>query len=153
MSINQFVLKKLVRARELSEEAISAFDDPMMALTMDGQVYFANRRAKTLLKNLNLPNRLPYLLEQLANPVLKGGEDFISKTFVNAISLPVNGKENLFLPFIFGTRDETGTLAGATLVLHDLTKLRRQLGIPGQPASLKQVVGLSERMRLISSRN
>jgi hypothetical protein len=153
MSIKQMLLKKLVWAQEVSEQAISEFDDPIMAVATDGHVYFKNRKAETLLNRLNLQNRLPYLLEQLADPVLKGGKDFISRTFVNAISLDFDGGEHLYLPFIFGMRDEKGTLAGAAVVLHDLAKLRQHLGACNQPTSPPQVVGLSERMRLVFSRN
>jgi transcriptional regulator of aromatic amino acid metabolism len=153
MTIKQFLLKKLVRAQEVSEQAVSAFDDPIMAVSTDGHVYFKNRKAEALLNKLNLQNRLPYLLEQLADPVLKGGKDWISRTFVNAINLNIDDGEHLFLPFIFGMRDEKGTLAGATVVLHDLAKLRPHLGASGQPTSAPQVVGFSERMRLVFSRN
>jgi hypothetical protein len=153
MTIKQILLKKLVRAQELSEKAVSAFDDPIMAVSTDGHVYFKNRKAEALLNKLNLQNRLPYLLEQLADPVLKGGKDWISRTFVNAINLNIDDGEHLFLPFIFGMRDEKGTLAGAVVVLHDLAKLRPHLGAFSQPTSAPQVVGLSERMRLVFSRN
>jgi hypothetical protein len=102
----------------------------------------------------NSPNKPRILtIEQLVSPVLQGGRDFISRTFVNAISLKVDGIELLFLPFIYGIRDENGTLVGATVILHDLTKLRQQLSTHRQPASLQQVIDLSEGKQLAFSSN
>ena len=122
------ILKQLVRALDLSKQALATFQDPIMAVNAEGRVYFANRAAIKLLSKLSLPDRLPYLLEQLAHQVLEGGRDHISTTFVDAISLQVDHREAFYLPFILRIRDENGFgSASVTIILHDVTKLGRHL--------------------------
>jgi hypothetical protein len=127
MKLDPTILPQLLRTRELSEQALSAFHDPILAVTMDSRVFFQNRVAQRLLTNLNLRDQLPYLLEQLVKPVLATGRNHISTTFVNAISVSVNDREIFYLPFIFALRDDRGALDGATVILHDLTQLRAHL--------------------------
>jgi NtrC-family two-component system sensor histidine kinase KinB len=123
MSLDANILNQVLQAREVSEQALSSFHDPIMAMTSDARVYFKNRAAETL----KFQDRLPYLLEQLAEPVLKSGRDHIPKTFVNAICLRIDDTEIFFLPFIIAICDEHGVLAGAAVILHDLTKIKRNL--------------------------
>src|ERR1700730_13079195 len=127
-NLDRNIVKKLVRALEVSKKALATFQDPIMAVNADGRVYFANRAARKLLSKLSLPDRLPYLLEQLAHQVLEGGRDHISTTFVDAISLQVNHREAFYLPFILRIRDEHGFASpSVTIILHDVTKLDRHL--------------------------
>jgi hypothetical protein len=127
-NLDRNILKQLVRALDVSKQALATFQDPIMAVSADGRVYFANRAARKLLSKLSLPDRLPYLLEQLAHQVLEGGRDHIPATFVDAISLQVDHREAFYLPFILRIRDENGfASASVTVILHDVTKLNRHL--------------------------
>ena len=127
-NLDRNILKQLVRALDVSKQALATFQDPIMAVSADGRVYFANRAARKLLSKLSLPDRLPYLLEQLAHQVLEGGRDHIPATFVDAISLQVDHREAFYLPFILRIRDENGFPSpSATVILHDVTKLSRHL--------------------------
>jgi len=129
-SLDRNALKQLVRALEVSKQALLTFEDPIMAVNPDGIAYFANRAARKLLNQSSSPDRLPYLLEQLVNPVLEGGRDHISTTFVDAISLRVDHREAFYLPFILRAHEENGAdSAGVTVILHDLTKLSRHLPV------------------------
>jgi hypothetical protein len=127
MRLDPLILPQLLHARELSEQALSVFHDPILTVTIDSRVVYRNRIAQRLLSRLNLRDQLPYLLEELVKPVLKTGRNHISRTFVNAICLFVDDRENFFLPFIFALRDEHEALDGAVVVLHDLTQLRPHL--------------------------
>ena len=127
-NLDRNILKQLVRALDVSKQALATFQDPIMAVSADGRVYFANRAARKLLSKLSLPDRLPYLLEQPAHQVLEGGRDHIPATFVDAISLQVDHREAFYLPFILRIRDENGfASASVTIILHDVTKLSRHL--------------------------
>jgi transcriptional regulator of aromatic amino acid metabolism len=129
-SLDRNVLKQLVRALDVSKQALLMFQDPILAVNADGLVYFANRAAKKLLNQSSSPDRLPYLLEQLAAPVLEGGRDHIPTTFVDAISLRVDHREAFYLPFILRIRDENEAGSpGVTIILHDLTRLSRHLPV------------------------
>src|ERR1700720_2674018 len=127
-NLDRNILKQLVRALDVSKQAVAAFQDPIMAVNADGRVYFANRAARKLMIKLSLADRLPYLLEQLAHQVLEEGRDHLSATFVDAISLQVDHREVFYLPFILRIRDENGFASpGVTIILHDVTKLGRHL--------------------------
>jgi signal transduction histidine kinase len=127
-NLDRNILKQLVRALDLSKQAVATFQDPIMAVNADGRVYFANRAARKLLNKLTVPDRLPYLLEQLVHQVLEGGKDHICTSFVDAISLQVDHREAFYLPFILRIRDENGfASASVTVILHDVTKLGRHL--------------------------
>jgi nitrogen-specific signal transduction histidine kinase len=127
-TLDRNILKQLVRALDLSKQAVATFQDPIMAVHADGRVYFANRAARKLLSKLSVPDRLPYLLEQLVHQVLEGGRDHISTTFVDAVSIQVDHQEAFFLPFILRIRDENGFAStSVTVILHDVTKLGRHL--------------------------
>ena len=75
--LDRNALEQLVRALEVSKQALLTFEDPIMGVNPNGIVYFANRAARKLLNQSSSPDRLPYLLEQLVNPVLEGGRDHI----------------------------------------------------------------------------
>jgi hypothetical protein len=57
MSLDPIILKQLLQVREVSEQALSAFREPIMAVTADGRVYFTNRTAEKLLNKLHLQHR------------------------------------------------------------------------------------------------
>jgi hypothetical protein len=60
-NLDRNILKQLVRALEVSNESLATFQVPIMAVSADGRVYFANRAARKLLSKLSLSDRLPYL--------------------------------------------------------------------------------------------
>ena len=128
--LDRNALEQLVRALQVSKQALLTFEDPIMGVNPNGIVYFANRAARKLLNQSSSPDRLPCLLEQLVNPVLERGRDHIPTTLVDAISLRVDHREAFYLPFILRAHDENGTdSAGVTVILHDLTKLSRHLPV------------------------
>jgi NtrC-family two-component system sensor histidine kinase KinB len=67
---------------------------------------------------------LPSPVQDEAERVLKGGEDFLPTNFATAVCLRVDNKETFILPRVIGMRDDHGDVFGAAVVLQDVTRFR-----------------------------
>lgn len=121
----QVTSDEILQARQMTEITFSAFPDPIMALDEQGTITFKNPAAEKLLTSLKAGDRLPPQVGEQVRGVLRGGEDFIPSSFVNAICLRPDDKETFFLPRVIAMRgDRSGAPFGAAVVLQNVTRLR-----------------------------
>jgi two-component system, NtrC family, sensor histidine kinase KinB len=120
----QTTTDQLLQARHMTEITFSAFPDPILALSLDGKINFANRAAGKLLSKLNGEYGLPLAIQEEVGKVLKGAPDIVPTSFENAVPVRIDEHEAYLLPKVIGMRDESGNMFGTALVLQDVTRFR-----------------------------
>jgi two-component system, NtrC family, sensor histidine kinase KinB len=120
----QVTTDQILQARQMTEITFSAFPDPILALSLDGKINFANPAAEKLLQKLNVEEGLPLAIQQEVDNVLKGAPDFVPTSFEKAVSVRLDDHEAFLLPKTIGMRNESGNLFGAAVVLQDVTRFR-----------------------------
>jgi len=120
----QITTDQILQARQMTEITFSAFPDPILALSLDGKINFANPAAGKLLQKLNVEQGLPFAIQEEVSNVLKGAPDNVPTSFENAIPVRLDDHEAFLLPKVIGMRDESGNLFGAAVVLQDVTRFR-----------------------------
>ncbi len=108
----------------MTEITFSAFPDPILALSLDGKINFANPAAGKLLQKLTVEQGLPFAIQEEVDNVLKGAPDNVPTSFESAVSVRLDDHEAFLLPKVIGMRDESGNLFGAAVVLQDVTRFR-----------------------------
>jgi two-component system, NtrC family, sensor histidine kinase KinB len=114
----------LLQARHMTEITFSAFPDPILALSLDGRINFANPAAGKLLSKLNGEYGLPLAIQEEVGKVLKGAPDIVPTSFENAVPVRLGDHEAYLLPKVIGMRDDSGNMFGTALVLQDVTRFR-----------------------------
>jgi NtrC-family two-component system sensor histidine kinase KinB len=120
----QITTDQILQARQMTEITFSAFPDPILALSLDGKINFANPAAGKLLQKLTVEQGLPFAIQEEVDNVLKGAPDNVPTSFENAIPVRLDDHEAFLLPKVIGMRDESGNLFGAAVVLQDVTRFR-----------------------------
>jgi NtrC-family two-component system sensor histidine kinase KinB len=120
----QITTDQILQARQMTEITFSAFPDPILALSLDGKINFANPAAGKLLQKLNFEHGLPLAIQEEVGNVLKGAPDNVPTSFENAVPVRLDDHEAFLLPKVIGMRDESGNLFGAAVVLQDVTRFR-----------------------------
>ena len=120
----QITTDQILQARQMTEITFSAFPDPILALSLDGKINFANPAAGKLLQKLNVEQGLPLAIQEEVDNVLKGAPDKVPTSFENAVAVRLDDHEAFLLPKVIGMRDESGNLFGAAVVLQDVTRFR-----------------------------
>ena len=120
----QITTDQILQARQMTEITFSAFPDPILALSLDGKINFANPAAGKLLQKLNVEQGLPLAIQEEVDNVLKGAPDKVPTSFENAVPVRLDDHEAFLLPKVIGMRDESGNLFGAAVVLQDVTRFR-----------------------------
>jgi signal transduction histidine kinase len=108
----------------MTEITFSAFPDPILALSLDGKINFANPAAEKLLQKLDVEQGLPLAIQQEVDNVLKGAPDSVPTSFEKAVSVRLDDHEAFLLPKTVGMRNESGNIFGAAVVLQDVTRFR-----------------------------
>jgi len=127
---------KLLRAQQISQRAIDSLPDAVALFSPSGEVELANRTAIatfSLRPGEPIPERhaswLGPLLSKAARPTGKSQEPpppaGLAGGTEGAIQLFKEGQERFFLPQAFPIRDVESQVQGVTLVLADVTELRR----------------------------
>jgi signal transduction histidine kinase len=128
-------LGEMLLAQQASQAAIDSLPDPVIVFDAAGGVLNANRAAEAVL-GVTLersdgnplsatPAAVRAVLERARDHVLKGKGTYTPKGFEEATSVPVADAERFFLPRATPVYAEEGDLAGATVTLQDVTRLRR----------------------------
>jgi signal transduction histidine kinase len=118
---------ELVQAREASQAAIESLLDPVLVFSNRGHLRAANTAARTGIgiggKSPELvPSAVAATVERACNHVLGGHGPSLPADFSSAVAVG----DRSFLPRAMPIYDNTtGELAGVTVVLHDVTRLRR----------------------------
>jgi NtrC-family two-component system sensor histidine kinase KinB len=120
----QITTDQILQARQMTEITFSAFPDPILALSLDGKINFANPAAGKLLQKLNFDYGLPLEIQEEVGNVLKGAPDNVPTSFESAVPVRLDDHEAFLLPKVIGMRDESGNLFGAAVVLQDVTRFR-----------------------------
>jgi signal transduction histidine kinase len=119
---------KLLRIQRTTQMAINSLPDAVAVLSADGTVELSNSSAITLFgikpgtnaKTLGIP-----WLDALFERVRKEVHPITPEGYESAIQIFQDGIERFFLPHAIPIMDEGRQLGGITLVLADVTALRR----------------------------
>ena len=118
---------KIIRAQRTTQLALDSLPDAIAIISADGRIDLANHTAQRLFRlrsGIALASvDQPRLLEVHAQ-VLATGQAFHPKGFETAIQV-FDHEERFFLPHALPIVDSDGQPAGVTLVLADITGLRR----------------------------
>jgi signal transduction histidine kinase len=128
-------LGELLLAQEASQAAIDSLPDPVAVFDASGNVLNLNKAAETLL-NLSLEAGGGAPLEQvdpavrdcfdrLRLHVLSGKGAYVPRGFEEAVRVASSTGEYYFLPRATPVHSDEGAVTGATVVLQDVTRLRR----------------------------
>jgi len=118
---------RLLRVQRTTQLALDSLPDAVAIVAGDARIDLANRTAQRL---FNL--RPGVALETAGSAALvdcwRGAESSAGRAqgFASAIQIFDGGEERFFLPHALPIRDESGVSVGVTLVLADITGLRRR---------------------------
>ena len=124
---------ELARARETAQAAIESLADPVLVLTVRGELRRTNDAARRLLGLNARVERLdpcdPALVEAIQGAraaVAKGGRPVVPSDFGSVVVVQAAEGERAFLPHATPIYDAvTGEMVGVTVLLQDVTRLRR----------------------------
>lgn len=124
---------ELARAREAAQAAIDSLADPVLVLTLKREIRATNLAARRLLEIDARARRLDRVdpgLREVVEAVHEGvvveGRPVIPADFGRVVILETPDGERAFLPHATPINDAiTGELVGVTVLLQDVTRLRR----------------------------
>jgi NtrC-family two-component system sensor histidine kinase KinB len=128
-------LGELLQAHLSMQAAIDSLPDPVAIFNVDGNLQNVNQAAETLLglrtdtgskeslKNVEAPTRAVF--ERIRSHVLSGKGTYIPKGFEDAVQLGTLLGDRYFLPRGAPVYEARGVIVGATVMLQDVTRLRR----------------------------
>jgi signal transduction histidine kinase len=118
---------RLLRTQRTMQQALDSLPDAVILLSSDGRIEMVNRTATSLfsLKPGERVNsyRAPWLPSLFQR--VRQGRPLKQEGYESAIQIFNNGQERFFLPQAFPILDEEKDLANVTVVLADVTHLRR----------------------------
>lgn len=118
---------RLVRAQQTSQLAIDSLPDAVAVLSPDLRVELANRTAVSTLglrPGEEVPPRHADWLPHLLQETVRSGT-LPDRGYEAARQIFHDGQERFYLPHAVAVRGADGQLAGITLILSDVTNLRR----------------------------
>jgi signal transduction histidine kinase/HAMP domain-containing protein len=128
-------LGELLQAQYASQAAIDSLPDPVVIFDLEGKLINVNRAAEEVLLLVldpQVPDSLSKVtpdirsvLEQVRGHVLGGKGPYTPKGFEEAVRISSADGEHYFLPRATPVYAEQGGIAGATIILQDVTRLRR----------------------------
>jgi len=129
-------LGELLQAQQAAQAAIDGIADPVLLLDAAGKLQGANTAASTMLGiNTERAGADPFagidpgiraLVDRLRGHVLAGRGAYVPKGFEEAVRVPSAAEgERVLLPRGTPIYGEDGTVAGAAIVLQDITRLFR----------------------------
>ena len=126
-------LGELLEAQLAAQATIDSLPDAVLVIGLDGALRHANQAAEGMLKvDPAVPNALAALepnvravVEKLRQHVAGGNGAYIPKGLEEAIKLATSDGERALLPRAAPLYAEEGDVVAATIVLQDVTRLRR----------------------------
>ncbi len=126
-------LGEMLQAQLAAQATLNSLPDPVFVFSPDGSILSANLAAEGLFApedraapSLNLLEpRLREALDAVRAPVLQGKGSFVPKSFDESFSVQRPEGERVFLPRAEPVYEEGGGIVAATVVLQDVTRLRR----------------------------
>jgi two-component system, NtrC family, sensor histidine kinase KinB len=128
-------LGELLQAHLSMQAAIDSLPDPVAIFNVDGNLQNVNQAAETLLglrtdtgskeslKNVEASTRAVF--ERIRSHVLSGKGTYVPKGFEDAVQLSTLLGDRYFLPRGAPVYEARGVIVGATVILQDVTRLRR----------------------------
>src|SRR5882724_12976241 len=128
-------LGDLLQAHLSMQAAIDSLPDPVAIFNIEGNLQNVNRAAETLIglrtdggakepfKTVDAATRA--VLERMRSHVLSGKGAFNPRGFEDAVQLPTMLGDRYFLPRATAVYESRGVIVGATVLLQDVTRLRR----------------------------
>ncbi|HKQ68214.1 MAG TPA: ATP-binding protein [Polyangiaceae bacterium] len=128
-------LGQLLQAQQNLQAAIDSIPDPVLVVTVDGQLVQCNRVAEsTLAVHLDaaatdwtgaVPPALRSVIERVQGFVLGGKGSYLPKGTEEAVKIETSEGSKDLLARASPVYDEDGAIAGTTIVLQDVTRLMR----------------------------
>jgi len=128
-------LGELLLAQQATQAAIDSLPDPVVVFDVGGNVLSVNQAAETQLGVALEPSvgdplervdaSLRAILQQVRTHVLGGKGVYAPAGFDDAVRMPTGEGERYYLPRATPVYDERGSITGATVLLQDVTRLRR----------------------------
>jgi NtrC-family two-component system sensor histidine kinase KinB len=125
-------LGELLQAQQASQAAIDSLPDPVIVLSLDGQVLNVNQAAENLLRVeagldplARLPPQLREAIDKVRSHIFSGKGAYAPRGLEEAIQVEGEGGGRALLPRATPLYSEQGSVMGATIVLQDVTRLLR----------------------------
>jgi signal transduction histidine kinase len=126
-------LGELLQAQQTSQAAIDSLTDPVVVFTVDGGILSSNQAADAVLSLdevataplARAPSELRTTLEQVVDHVRSGRGPYQPRGFEEAVKVSGAEGERHLLPRATPLYGEEGGVAGVTVILQDVTRLRR----------------------------
>ena len=125
-------LGELLQAQQASQAAIDSMPDPVIVVSVNGQVLNVNQAAESLLRLtpgldplLALPPQLREAVEKVRAHVLGGKGAYAPRGLEEAIRVEGDGGGRALLPRATPLYSGEGGVTGVTIVLQDVTRLLR----------------------------
>jgi NtrC-family two-component system sensor histidine kinase KinB len=125
----------LLRARQAAQATIDSLPDPVVVFDLEGRVLKANAAAEASLGvraletyEQALSRAAPQVREAITairSQVLSGRGPYLPKSFKEALRIPSAEGERHWLPRATPLHDPSGAIIGGSLVLQDVTRVRR----------------------------
>jgi PAS domain S-box-containing protein len=128
-------LGDLLQAHLSMQAAIDSLPDPVVIFSIEGNLQNVNQAAQTLLGlSSEIGDKEPLkavdalarnVLDRMRSHVLSGKGAYHPKGFEDAVKLPTVLGDRYFLPRAAPVYETRGVVVGATVILQDVTRLRR----------------------------
>ncbi|BDG08870.1 HAMP domain-containing sensor histidine kinase [Anaeromyxobacter paludicola] len=128
-------LGELLQAQQAAQAAIDSLPDPVLVLGTDGALVNLNEAASTVLRLApaapagsplaGLPPPLRAVVDAVRAHVAGGKGPYVPRGYEEAVRVESPEGDRLLLPRATPLYSEEGAVAGATLVLQDVTRLMR----------------------------
>jgi signal transduction histidine kinase len=130
---------KLIRTEHSTQSVIDSLPDAIAILNVNGTVELSNQAAREMFglhPEVNLPSRRDDLLRQIFFSALLMEQPSDQFGIGNAIQVFKNGDEHFYLPHAIPVMGEANNVIGVTLVLADVTRLRRVTELEIEPMAV-----------------
>ncbi|MDX6767053.1 MAG: ATP-binding protein [Candidatus Methylacidiphilales bacterium] len=116
-----------MEAMDLRHRAVlQAFPSPFFLVDAEARIERLNPAAEQLMARLGLEDRLPPVVQRLAESVRHHDRDYLPDNPASAVYLRLGDKEAYYLPRIFRLQTGGGAALGLAVILVDVTRLRWQ---------------------------
>ena len=125
-------LGELLQAQQASQAAIDSLPDPVLVLSIEGEVLNVNQAAETVLQVsgsgdplARMPAEVRDAVEKVRAHVVGGKGAYAPRGLEEAVRVRADGGDRALLPRATPLYSEQGGVVGATIVLQDVTRLLR----------------------------
>lgn len=119
---------RLLRTERTTQLAIDSLPDAVLVINPDGQVELSNTAARKLLRIMpgdDVESAARPWLDTLWKQISSAGGRTELRDYESTVDIELDGENRFFLPRTVPILDDSSRLVGATVVLADVTGLRR----------------------------